>query len=638
LARPPHAVTKLLLAMAGCTSACHAVGGARVPAIAPQTLPTLAGQVRFDRSRTVQAALTDVANAASVALIDGVAGNTVSSTVSDASGSFQLTFSNFTPTLGYPYVLEAVKGLPVGGAPNRVGAAAARLRTLVFWNGSWQSLSSGSIVVGYGTTAVSVIANLKALTAASMSALINSVNPGDTFTQPGSWLSNATDYQPVLTFVNNAIQLDQDPIASIAYSSALATYSLSTGVPVVNSFAPSIPTPGGTLTLRGAYLDRLIGRNTFVIGGWPASTWSVSLDRTSATVTVPGSAYSGPFNLVQPGGVAQLVSPFLYLHGTVGTYAGSGAQGDQDGLGQSAVFSRPEGIVRDSAGNLYVAEAGGNCIRKISPSGQVTTLAGSTTAGFQNGVGANARFNNPTGLAIDPSTNNLYVCDWNNGAVRMITSTGVVTTVAGTGTSGYNDGATSSAQFSRPLGVAFDPATQRLYVGDSSNNCIRLISAGVVSTLAGNTAAGSVDGVGTAARFNVPSGVVLDGFGNLYIADYGAARIRCLNLATNYVSTVTGVAGAGWLDGASGSARLNGPEYLGADSLGNIYVAGDNSVRKIASPSQYVSTLAGQTGANFADGSTSSALFNNTQQLVVDPSGNVYVTDWNGNRIRVITP
>jgi len=451
-------------------------------------------------------------------------------------------------------------------------------------------------------------------------------------------LSNATDYQPVLTFVNNAIQLDQDPIASIAYSSALATYSLSTGVPVVNSFAPSIPTPGGTLTLRGAYLDRLIGRNTFVIGGWPASTWSVSLDRTSATVTVPGSAYSGPFNLVQPGGVAQLVSPFLYLHGTVGTYAGSGAQGDQDGLGQSAVFSRPEGIVRDSAGNLYVAEAGGNCIRKISPSGQVTTLAGSTTAGFQNGVGANARFNNPTGLAIDPSTNNLYVCDWNNGAVRMITSTGVVTTVAGTGTSGYNDGATSSAQFSRPLGVAFDPATQRLYVGDSSNNCIRLISAGVVSTLAGNTAAGSVDGVGTAARFNVPSGVVLDGFGNLYIADYGAARIRCLNLATNYVSTVTGVAGAGWLDGASGSARLNGPEYLGADSLGNIYVAGDNSVRKIASPSQYVSTLAGQTGANFADGSTSSALFNNTQQLVVDPSGNVYVTDWNGNRIRVITP
>ena len=325
----------------------------------------------------------------------------------------------------------------------------------------------------------------------------------------------------------------------------------------------------------------------------------------------------------------------------VGTFAGrSGVQGHTDGMGQLAQFNAPSGIAVDHAGNAYVADTGNQVIRKITPAGVVSTLAGLPgSPGSTDGDGNNAQFNSPVGIAVD-GAGDVYVADQLNSTIRKITPDGSVSTLAGlAGTTGARDGAAADALFNHPSGVAAD-CFGNVYVADTGNQIIRKIAAdGTVSTIAGITGtAGATDGAGSGALFNNPMGIAVDLLGNSYVADQNSATIRKITL-DGMVTTLAGLAGVtGSSDGIGAGALFSYPAGLAVDAEGNVYVADRNNsnVRQI-SPAGVVSTLAGAAGTNgVIDGASASALFSFPTAVAVDDTGLVYVADTYANTIRLI--
>ena len=234
-----------------------------------------------------------------------------------------------------------------------------------------------------------------------------------------------------------------------------------------------------------------------------------------------------------------------------------GGSGYSDGIESAARFSLPSGIAVDSAGNVYVADYENSTIRKITPGGVVSTLAGlAGFAGSADGTGSAAQFSHPSGVAVD-SAGNVYVADTGNHTIRKVTPAGVVTTLAGNAfiisdgfpRGGYADGTGSAARFNYPTGVAVDSAGN-LYVADGNNTIRKVTPAGVVTTLAGLAGGvGSEDGTGIGARFNLPHGVAADSTSNVYVADTENHIIRKVTPA-GVVTTLAGVAGsAGSADG-----------------------------------------------------------------------------------------
>jgi sugar lactone lactonase YvrE len=274
----------------------------------------------------------------------------------------------------------------------------------------------------------------------------------------------------------------------------------------------------------------------------------------------------------------------------------------------------------------------------------VSTLAGQVlTEGSSDGTGTGARFHFPTAVAAD-SAGNLYVADTDNDTIRkIVASTGAVTTLAGlSGTAGSADGTGSVAQFNSPSGVAVD-GTGNIYVADTLNHTVRKVTAaGLVSTLAGSPGtAGSADGTGSAALFQGPQGLALDAGGNLYVADTNNQTIRKVVAATGVVTTVAGETGVtGATDALGALAQFNNPSGVAVDAAGNLYVADtdNHTIRKVL-PSGLVSTIAGLAGySGGVDGTGSGVRFDSPAALAVDASGNVYVADADNFTVRKVVP
>lgn len=266
--------------------------------------------------------------------------------------------------------------------------------------------------------------------------------------------------------------------------------------------------------------------------------------------------------------------------GQVTTLAGTGEAGLVNGPGTSARFDSPYGVAVDAQNNLYVVELNNHDVRKITPEGVVSTFAGTGVSGDTDGPGTVAQFNNPTGVAIDPN-GNVYIADQGQHKIRKITPSGVVSTFAGS-TVGYQDGNGAAAKFSGPYSVACD-AQSNVYVADRNNLRIRKITpSGEVSTIAGSGTMGLVEGNGTAASFKSPNGIAIDGRGNIFVADADNHRIRKITpqgAVSTFAGTVTGFA-----DGPAANAQFNSPHAVAIDRNGNLYVADylNSKIRKIS--------------------------------------------------------
>ena len=315
---------------------------------------------------------------------------------------------------------------------------------------------------------------------------------------------------------------------------------------------------------------------------------------------------------------------------TVSSFVG-GTQGFADGNGNTARFRNPWGIAVDANGNLYVADAANNRIRKITPAGSVTTLAGGNI-GFADGTGADALFRYPTGVAVD-NIGNVFVADMQNNAIRKITQNGTVTTIAG-GTFGNTDGIGNLAQFNAPYGIAIDN-NGILYIADRENSRIRKITnESIVTTLAGSTI-GFADGTGTQAQFWNPFAVAVDAFGNIIVGE--THRIRKITSAGE-VTTLAGSlnGGIGTTNGIASGALFNTPTGFALSPTGEFYIAdrGNHRIRKI-DVNEIVSTFAGSTNG-FGNGIGTAAQFYYPNGIVLAPDGNFYVTDAANDCVRKI--
>lgn len=265
--------------------------------------------------------------------------------------------------------------------------------------------------------------------------------------------------------------------------------------------------------------------------------------------------------------------------GVVSTFAGSGIGGFADGIASVAQFNGIDGLAVDTAGNVYVADTNNHRIRKISAAGVVSTLAGSTQ-GYANGTGTAARFNNPSGVAVD-AAGNVFVTDTYNYRIRKITPAGVVSTLAGSGIAGFANGSGTAAQFNKTYGIAVND-TGSIFVADALNHRVRKITAsGVVTTFAGSVY-GYANGNGTAAKFSYPYGITVDATDNVYVTDAEDNRIRKITIA-GMVSTLAGSGIGGFADGIGTTAQFINPCGVTVDAVGSVFIsdATNHRIRKI---------------------------------------------------------
>ena len=333
---------------------------------------------------------------------------------------------------------------------------------------------------------------------------------------------------------------------------------------------------------------------------------------------------------------------------TIYTVAGNGTLGytGDNGPATSAEIHGPYAVATDSAGDLYIADSGNNVIRKVA-NGVITTVAGNGTMGYSGDTGpaTSAQLDAPYGVAVD-SAGNLYIADSANNVIRKV-SGGVITTIAGNGTSGYtgDNGPATSAQLFTPSAVALDSAGN-LYILDFGNNVIRKVSASslVITTVAGTNATygfGGDNGPATSAELYGPNGIAVDSAGNLYIADTSNSRIRKVSASNGVITTFAGNGTPGFAgDGASAtSAELNGPWGVAVDSAGNLYIAdlGNNRIRKVSGGE--ITTVAGNGTAGYSGdgGAAANAELNGPSAIAPDSAGNFYIADFENDRIRIMS-
>jgi sugar lactone lactonase YvrE len=295
------------------------------------------------------------------------------------------------------------------------------------------------------------------------------------------------------------------------------------------------------------------------------------------TVYASTSVNLNTTNDTTPGAVTVALSvPY-----SVSTLAGSGVAGYADGQGVAAQVNRPFCVLPDPYGNLFIADHDNHAIRKVSPTGLVSTFAGSTAWGMADGTGTIAQFNYPFGLAFD-SAGVLYVAEECSHRIRKITPGGVSSTIAGNGSAGLKDGSGTQACFNQPIGISLG-SQGNLYIADYGNHCIRKITpGGVVSTIAGSGSSGYLDGTGTQAVFFSALDLTVDNLGYVYVSDWQNNRIRRIT-PDGVVTTIGGNGPSQLKDGTGLQTSFNRPWGIALDAQGNLYIGDEcnNVLRKM---------------------------------------------------------
>jgi hypothetical protein len=664
-ARTPKAAWRTLLAIAACAAlaatvpACQAAapapagGGlqAAVPGVSPLT-----GRIETG-SRAVQALLGEIANGATVSLIDTDTGTTISSSLSTPEGRFNLVFgAGFVPVARKPYYLEAVKGLGVGGESNRAGAAAARLRTLAVFDGAWRSFSAGGITIGRASTAGAILAAYLGLGVDQQLLLLERMS-GTAFDAAGTAIA-AQDYDRVLALVSEALAADQDPVEAVRYRAGAATaeerfFRAPLAAALLASVVPARPARGATASVRAHNLPGPDGATPAIrIGDTAVATWSLDATRAILHLTIPAQATCGYLRV--SAGATTWLGPLIPVAGTVCTLAGAGVPGGMDGVGRLARFEYPSGIAVDPEGNVYVSEWDGNRIRKIAYNGVVTTVCGDGSPGRLDATGLGAQFNRPRSLALD-AAGNLYAADWNTYRVRRIAPDGVVSTLTRRADFMQNpEDVAGGAIFETevpPSGIAVDTAGN-LYVSEYTDgqwgaggkgNVIWKVTPGVgISRFAGDNGfyPNVHDGTGTAIRLSAPDGMSFGPDGNLYSMSNGwnhLKRITPQGVSSSLQSD--GTFGQNLAGAFPGTLFTNLGWWVAVDASGNVHFPSNGVIRR-AGAGGGIAVLAGVAGAvGNADGDLASARFGgHLPQGVFGASGVLYVTDGVNHTVRAVVP
>ena len=638
----------------------------------------------LDNSGTITGPV-NVCPGSTITLTDDVIGGTWSASGSatvnpsgvvtgTSGGSAAISYSNGCGTAAtWPItVLPAATVAAISGTLNVCQGGTATLTDL-YTGGKWYSGNTGIAIIDSNTGIVSGVSGGTTLITYSISNICGSASITTTIT--------INPYPTVAPITGTATVC---PTASITLNSTTGSGSWS----VVNGALASI-TSAGVVTGIAAGIDTVnyavtntcgtttisyaITVNPVPLAGYIYGAGGVCVSgATQLTDAVSGGSWTSSASgtaTVSAGlvsGVAQGVTTISYSYtnscGTavsthsmrvstdpvISTLAGNGTggfSGDGNGASLEELFS-PSSIARDNSGNLYIADAFNNRIRKINTNGIISTIAGTGAAAYSgDGSAATAAaLNSPYGIAVD-GTGNIYVSDQANQRIRKINTSGIISTVAGNGSAGYtSDGvAGTTAEVNYPAGIACD-AAGNVYVADYFNNRVRQITTtGIISTVAGTGAVGYLgDGTAaTGAKLNQPTGVAIDGSGNLLIADNLNNAVRMVN-TSGIISTLAGngTPGSSGDGSAATAALLNLPSGVTTDASGNIYIAdkGNNRIRKITSG--VIVTLAGNGTAGYTgDGNVATAaeLYSPTS-VMADPAGNIYIADNSNNVVRMVTP
>jgi len=335
--------------------------------------------------------------------------------------------------------------------------------------------------------------------------------------------------------------------------------------------------------------------------------------------------------------------------GIISTVAGNGAagfSGDGDPATSAQLYG-PTGVAVDAAGNLYIADSSNNRIRKVTPGGVITTVAGNGSAGFSGdgGPATSAQLAHPNDIAVD-TAGNLFIVDTNNNRIRKVTPGGVITTVAGNGSVGFSGdgGPATAAQLNGPQAVAVDMTAGNLFIADTNNVRIRRVSpGGVITTVAGNGSVGfSGDGgPATVAQFSGPEGIAVDSNGNFYISDVYNYRIRKVT-AAGIISTVAGngISGFSGDGGPATAAQIYDPQEIAIDAAGTLFIADEANERiRMVTPSGVITTVAGNGIAGFSGdgGQATDAQLHGPEAVAEDTAGNLFIADEGNNRIRKVS-
>ena len=428
-------------------------------------------------------------------------------------------------------------------------------------------------------------------------------------------------------------------VNGMAAGTAIISYSIGSGMSVTAVVTVN-PTPASITGSSSVCSGSTITLSDITNGGtWSSSNTAVATVGTSGIVTGIGAG-TVTISYSLAGGCAKTTtinvsSAFVATAGIITTIADAahtaGYSGD-GGAATAALLNGAGGIAYDNAGNAYIGDANNHVVRKINASGVITTISGNGTAGFagDGGAASAAQLNQPTGIFLDAS-GNIYIADAGNSRIRKINTSGIISTIAGSSSAGFSGdgGQATAAQLHFPTDLKID-GIGNILIADASNNRIRKInSAGIISTVGGNgsTTFSGDGGAATAAGFAFPAHIGVDASGNIYLPDYTNNRVRKIN-TSGIISTIAGT-GTGSYNGdgiAATAAQLNLPNAAYVDAVGNILIAdfANNRVRSI-NPSGIISTVAGTGvyGMSGDGGQATAANINSLSTITTDPSGNL---------------